>query len=704
MPSFPPSVELLPQGPEVKELPPPPGFNAPPKAARRRAWLFFTVLLICLAGSLAYVWLREPIYEAGASLLTVAPAPIDQGGAALGSQHVEVQRQKVISKSYQSQGAAGVVGGIEHVAIQRELLLGMPLLEATRRRLAGGPDAPGAEPPTVDDLHGMLSVQPVPDTNLVDLRARGPQRELLAPVVNAWIDAYQAQREQSVMESKDNTSTILQEEFDKLGQKVAAKRRALDQFRRSHDILTKDGGENQAMARLRGLNDALNKASEEEVNAAGKVEAIQQAIARGEPVVPPEEKKGLENLEKRAQDLREQVKDMKKRYLPQYVALQPQLKLIPEQLQQVEDSIEQMLEDGKREALGQAQQAQASAHRAVEQIQRQIQAHKKDAAEFTARFVEHEALATDLEQLEAVYRDTQSRLLQIEARPTEKYPQLQVVGRAYTPKDPVWPDYWRDSGIALAGSLATALLVLLIHDYLARREHAPAPTRLPDIQVFSVSENLLLQRRQDGTAALARPDFVVPALEQDRTPALENLPRELSKPELRMMLNDSDLRTRQVLGLLLSGLTLEEAAALGPAGVDLDGDRLLVVGGPNPRSVPLAPRLKSWLAEAEPRPAWADDSADPDDLAASIHCVASDAGVPQPETVDADAVRRGYMLYLIRQGMRLADLERVVGKLPAKTLAGFSRFSPAGPGLRFDSVPLIHPVLRAEPGRDSAAA
>jgi succinoglycan biosynthesis transport protein ExoP len=60
-------------------------------------------------------------------------------------------------------------------------------------------------------------------------------------------------------------------------------------------------------------------------------------------------------------------------------------------------------------------------------------------------------------------------------------------------------------------------------------------------------------------------------------------------------------------------------------------------------------------------------------------------------------VRRSYILHLVRQGMRLADLERVVGRLPARTLAGYARFSPAGPGLKLESVPLVHPVLRGEP-------
>lgn len=700
MPQLPPPIDLLPNPAEAPE-PPSAATDESPRRAARRLWLFALVFLVSLAGSLAFVWLREPVYQSSAALLTVAPAAIDQAEARADPQHVAVQRQTLLGGPVLEETARRLSeeGGVQHVAIQRETLLGLPLLEETRRRLSNEGEAAPAEAPTVDDLHGMLSVEPVPDTNLVELRAQGPEAAVLAPIVNAWIDAYQELRERYIRESKDNTSAILEEEFEQLGRKIEAKRQELDEFRRAHDILTKEGSDNQAMARLRGLNEALNKASEQEVLARAKVDAIREAIARGEPVVPPEEQQGLENLEKRVQDLREQVKDLRKRYTPQYVALQPQLKLIPEQLEQTEAAIRKMLEDGKHAALSQAEQAAASARQSVQEIRRQIGEHKREAAEFTARFAEHDALVADLGQLETVYRETQARLVQIQAKPTEKYPQLQVVERAYTPKAPLWPDYWRDSGIALVGSLGTALLMLLIYDYLMRRERAPAGIKLPGIQVFSVSENLMLRRREDGAPALARPGGA-PELDRDRIPTLESpLPRELSEPELRLLLDDADLPTRQLLGLLLSGVALDEAAALAPEHFDLAGNRLLISGA-NPRGLPLAPRLKAWLTQAEPRPAWGSD-ADPEDLAALIACAAADAGVPQPDTVDAEAVRRGYILYLVRQGLRLSDLERVVGKLPARMLAGYARFSPAGPGLRLDAVPLIHPVLRAGHGSES---
>jgi succinoglycan biosynthesis transport protein ExoP len=678
MPNLPPPIDLLPDPSAIRELPPPSETDTSPKVMRRPV-LFAAAFLAGLVISLAYVWLREPVYQATASLLTVAPPEIDQ-----------LQ--------------AEVKANLQHVTVQRQTLLGVPLLEEILRRLSEDPDAtPATTSLTVDDLRTMLSVEPVPETNVVELRARGPRAAVLAPVVNTWIDAYQGFRERSVRENKDSTSAALEEEFEGLGRKIEAKRRELDQFRRAHDILSKKDTDNQAMARLNGLNTALNKASDEEVLAKTRLSAIKEAIAKGEPVVPPSEQKGLEGLQKRAQELREQVKDLRRRYTPQYVALQPQLKLIPEQLEQTEAAIRQMLADGKRAALSEAEQAYASARQSVQEIRRQINEHKREAAEFTARFTEHEALVADLQQLELLYRQTQARLVQIGVKLTEKYPQLQVVDYAYPPSRPLWPNYWRDSGIALAGSLGTALVVLMIYDYLVRRERPFASFKLPDIRIFSVSEDILLRRQQENIPTLPREE-AVPALSEDTTPALaEPVARELAEPEIRLLLDAADLKARQLLGLLLSGVTLEEAAELGMDNFDLEGSRLLIGGG-CPRGLILAPRLKAWLSQAEALPAWLSATKmDADELAALVACAAVDAGVSQPESIEAGTLRHTYIMYLVRQGIRLADLERIVGRLPARELARYARFSPPGPGLRADAVPLIHPVLRATNGSEAAA-
>lgn len=649
MPIAPPPIDLFPDSSSVPDFTPP----VPPS---RRPRLFASVFLACLVPSLAYVWLRPPVYESAASLLTVTPAGADQ---------------------------PEIKASVQHLAIQRQRLLGMPLLEETLRRLEADTNPDLAANLGINGLRAMLTVKPVKNTNVVELRAQGPHPGLLAPVVNAWIDAYRALREREVRDNQDLTAQALTEEYAQLGRQIDRKRQALDQFDRAHDILARKNADNEIMAQFKGLNTTLSKANEDAVKAKAKLDAIRAAIARGEPVVPPKDEHSLALLRQRLQALREQAKDAHRRYTAQYLALQPQLKLIPEQLAQTEAAIKSLVDEGQRAALSEAEQDHLAAARSVETLRQQVDTQKREVSEFSARFAEHDALVADVEQLEKLYRKLEARLAQVQAKPLENYPPLQVLEHAYPPAGPSWPHYWRDSGIALGGSLGTALLVLLIYDYLARRETAPPQIRLPDVRVYSVSENLLLQRQQEAA----------PILAHNAAPlALENLPpRELGEPELRQLLDIADLKGKQLLGLLLSGLTLAEATALQPEAVDLERQRLSA--GEPPRQLPLAPRLGHWLSQGEPRPLWA-ATPDAEELAAHLACLATDAGVPDPATIDAEALRHSYVVYLVRQGLRLAELESIVGPMAAKQRAAYARYSPPGPGLKAEGVPLIYPALR----------
>ncbi|BBA35759.1 phage integrase:Chain length determinant protein [Methylocaldum marinum] len=645
-----PSIEILASPLSTRDISGYAGGDLPSKTPRRFA-VFAATFLLAFVASVAYVWLRPPIYESTASLLTVTPLAIDE---------TEVKTS------------------VQHAVAQNEILLGIPLLEATLENLRNADNASELASLTIADLLTSVSVEPIAETNIVKLHARGSNPTILASVVNAWIEAYQARRERSILETKNDTSAALRLEFEQLAQKIEAKRLKLHQFRRDHGIVSKNDADNRAMAQLTGLNTALNKAVEDEVKTKAQLDAIKEAIARGEPVVPSSDEQGLANLERRAHDLRQQLKDLKRRYTAQYISLQPQLKLIPEQLKQTEDEIKKKLEYGKQNALSEAQQAFASAQQTVREIRRQIEAHEREASEFTTRFAEHEAMRANLEKLEEIYRDTEIRLAQVEAKPYEKLPQLQVIERGNPPIKPIWPNYWRDSGIAFGGSLALALVTVWLYEYLTQRQAPSNATFLPDIHLHSLPQNILLQQRMSTP----------PPLPGEQFPALESpIMRDLTEQEIRVLLEAATLEARLAIALLLSGLSLEEIAELSAEQIDLDGDSLRI-DGRNPRTVPLAKRLKLWLAETKEFP-----DLKIDDTTSLIACAAIDSGLARPETIDAPALRHTYISYLVRQGIRLSELECIVGPVPAKTLAGYGRFSPPGPGLPADGVPLTYPAL-----------
>ena len=126
-----------------------------------RLKVFLVSLFICLAISMTYVFTQAAIFQSYASLLTVAKTAIDQ-------------------RSSESD--------IQHVFIQKQILLGQKLVAETARRLKSSKEFDHSL--TISDINQMLDVEAVEKTNLVKMIAEGPEPTILPLLVNTWIEVY----------------------------------------------------------------------------------------------------------------------------------------------------------------------------------------------------------------------------------------------------------------------------------------------------------------------------------------------------------------------------------------------------------------------------------------------------------------------------------------------------------------------------------
>jgi site-specific recombinase XerD len=74
-------------------------------------------------------------------------------------------------------------------------------------------------------------------------------------------------------------------------------------------------------------------------------------------------------------------------------------------------------------------------------------------------------------------------------------------------------------------------------------------------------------------------------------------------------------------------------------------------------------------------------------------CAAVDSGLPDPEEITAEAIRHSYITYLVRQGLRLSDLEQITGHLEPSVISSYSAYSPPQQGRHISDIELIHPAL-----------
>ena len=343
-------------------------------------------VIACLA-SLAYVFSRPAVYLSSARLQFDPPQGERRNDKADNSPNLLNAAQTLTGR--------GLFGDV------------------MQRLAASGPVASGAIA-SVDALQGMLSALPVSGTNVIELRAEGSERELLPRILEAWIDVYL----RSNVKAYDQSATAALEEVrgvvQQLQEGLVIKRREIEAFRKKFDIISLERDDNQSVARLKGLNAALNDARSREANAEARLNAMRESVAAGKTVQLPGDKAIIADLERRAIDLRDRMKDLESDFTQQFLALDKGYKAMRANLARLEQQIERERQKSAQQAMQVAEDELTSARQTALRLQKELAARKQEVQEFTARFAEHSALANELRRLEEAYNSRKERLKQLE--------------------------------------------------------------------------------------------------------------------------------------------------------------------------------------------------------------------------------------------------------------------------------------------------
>lgn len=328
------------------------------------------------------------------------------------------------------------------------------------------------------------------------------------------------------------------------------------------------------------------------------------------------------------------------------MALSPDLKVIPDKLRALEDEIQHIRRKGQTVVVSDAEQEYAAARQATRSIQEQLDQHRKKAAEFTARFTEHDALKSDLEELEQLYRDTQARLAQIEAQHTGKYPYVDVIERAFLPHHPIGPDYLWNAMIATLASLLLGLTAIWILEFLMHKEQEKLAIHLSGIHLHN-QDNL------PHSAFDVLPSTSPVNFPRQPAQALEHTSMNgLTPQQIATLFQTANIREKQLLLLLLSGLTPDEITHLQQDDIDLEHNSLTVRSVPA-RTIPLHPVLAALYGKyghclTDP----AGNRLNQEELEALLICLQIDADLLADNQISAEILRQTYILYLVRQGIR----------------------------------------------------
>lgn len=436
---------------------------------RVRRRVFVRTALAVLVAGILFTLLQPTRYESTATVLMSAPTAIDE-------QVLEAD--------------------IQGVAIQRRTLMGSDIT----RRLVEVLDSDYGITLTAIELRGILEVRPVPETNLLELAAVGPEPEQLPPLLESWIEVYTTVRARDIEARRAQTLTEVDEELTSLDGKLVAARDALESFRRENDIISVERQENAVLSQLDGLNKALNRAVEEEVRSKAYLDTLRTSLAAGQQVVPESERSDVAAMTRLLADLRSRLQELRGRYTDDYISKAPQLREIPEQIAQLETELGEAYTEGSQTELSNAERDYQTARASVGDLESRLKGQKKAVAEFNTLYSKHQALAEDLASLEALNRNTQSRQVQIAVSQVEKYPQVAVIDWPATEAERVGPPY----ALLLGGTVLIALLAgifgVWLYSYLHPRPAASQFVTLTGVTLYPRDNERALEqdsRRHD---------------------------------------------------------------------------------------------------------------------------------------------------------------------------------------------------------------
>ena len=579
---------------------------------------------------------------------------------------------------------------------QAQILTSRSLLEEVHQRLVKEGRAAGlagAEPVTA--LQNMLVASPLAGTDIVELQAIGGAPQLLVHVVNTVVTTYREQLFASHGNASQSAIVNLRDEIQRLDGNIAKKRAQLAVFRVRSGVVSSERTENEALARVRGLSESLNKASEDAAKADARLRTLRESAASGRSPVFARDNPTLAVIEQRISAMREELRDMERNYTPDYMKLDPTARALRARLTELEQQLSASRLSSQQAALATAEEEAAGARVTVERIRVQMDDQRQTALTFSGKFSEAQTMEEDLRRIEGTRRSASERLAQIEASENARRPSLTLLEAASLPGGAWRPDYLRDGLIVLAASFLLGLLAMWFVELFNRAPASPPP----GTTTLVLPPHWMASAPSVGAPA---PHAALPFDTAYRTvPQLSakvDFPPPLTQDEVRALLAAAEGQGRLLCAFLLLGLTVDELKVLAFRDIERTTSRLTVRGA-SARMLPLPDWLARMLdghAGNDPdKPLFCNALGRPfgaTDVATHVTCAALDAGLAA--SVSPDALRHTYLTNLIRQNVRFSDLRSLAGNLSVQELEAYAAVGSGPRQVRGAAVDPIMPALR----------
>jgi succinoglycan biosynthesis transport protein ExoP len=308
------------------------------------------------------------------------------------------------------------------------------------------------------NFKSSLQVSLVPNTRIIEVRFRSPDKDLAARAVNTLASTYVEQNFKTRFESTMQASDWLSKQLVDLQIKVESSQEKLVRYQKEHEILGIDEKQNITTAKLDELNRELTSAE----SARMEKESIYHLVQTGDPdsiaaaATSDGAAKGssanstlLEKLREQEADLKIQVAQLSTQFGPSY----PKLAQISSQLKEVEIEIQAEM----RKVAARLRGDYVASSQRESMLRTALEKQKQEANKLNESSIEYSLLKRDVESNRTLYEGLLERLKEAGVTAGLRSNNFRIVDVARIPTSPAGPNLPKNLGFALALGLSTGI-------------------------------------------------------------------------------------------------------------------------------------------------------------------------------------------------------------------------------------------------------
>jgi len=342
-----------------------------------------------------------------------------------------------------------------------------------RRDGAAKPTAEGDEAVAgglAEQLRGGLSVDPVRNTQLVQLSFHASSPEFAAKAANAFADSFIDMGVEDRFASAGKASTFISSQIETLKQEIQDKETQLQAFSRRSDIVTLDPQTNVTLQRLEALNSQYIEA---------KKERIEKEARYHEALAGPKESLGDSLTTGVVSDQRAQLLKLERDYetkLKTFKPDHPDMITLKAEIEKAKQHLKEVSQEQMDKARSDAFAAYQTTLRQEESLESELNRLKGDALDQNSAAVEYTNLKVEIQ----TRRDLLNELLRKQSE-TEVAVRLQdtresnvrIIDKALVPGGPFRPSLRQDVSYGLLLGLLFGIGCAVLIEFLDRTVKAP---------------------------------------------------------------------------------------------------------------------------------------------------------------------------------------------------------------------------------------